>query len=131
MLAIIQTSMLSLRRDKPALALCFVVPVAFFTIFAVIFGGRKDTMPRVNVIVVDEDQSQASKSIVQGLKAEGSLRVRLHPDPAKKGDQPADYTAAQAEAAIKSGEVSTALIVPKGLIPRDGQPAARYACCLY
>jgi len=113
MLAIIRTSLLSLRRDRPALALSFLVPIAFFTIFAVIFGGRKDTTPRINVIVVDEDQSQASQALLKGLAAEGSLRVKMHSD-AKKGEQLADYTAATAEAAVKDGDVSTALIVPKG-----------------
>jgi len=113
MLAIIRTSLLSLRRDRPALALSFLVPIAFFTIFAVIFGGRKDTTPRVSVIVVDEDHSQASQSLLKGLAAEGSLHVKMHPD-AKKGEQPADYTAATAEAAVKSGDVSTALIIHKG-----------------
>jgi ABC-2 type transport system permease protein len=114
MLAIIRTSLLSLRRDRPALALSFLVPIAFFTIFAVIFGSRKDTMPRINVIVVDEDQSQASQALLKGLAAEGSLRVKLHPDATKKGEQSANYTAATAEAAVKGGEVSTALIIHKG-----------------
>jgi hypothetical protein len=53
----------SLRRDRAAqgLALSFILPIVFFSIFAVIFGGRRDTTPKVSVIVVDEDHSRASR----------------------------------------------------------------------
>ncbi len=49
MLAIIRTAMVSLRRDRAALALSFILPVVFFSIFAVIFGGRRDSTPKVTV----------------------------------------------------------------------------------
>ena len=38
--AIIRTALVSLKRDRGALALSFLLPVVFFSIFAVIFGGR-------------------------------------------------------------------------------------------
>ena len=63
---IIRTAMVSLRRDRAALALSFILPIAFFSIFAVIFGGRRDTVPKITVIVVDEDQSRASQQLVKG-----------------------------------------------------------------
>ena len=59
--SIIRTALVSLRRDRAALALSFILPVAFFSIFAVIFGGRRDTVPKVSVILVDRDQSEASR----------------------------------------------------------------------
>ena len=40
--AIVRTALVSLRRDRGALALSFILPVVFFSIFAVIFGGRRD-----------------------------------------------------------------------------------------
>ena len=46
MFAIVRTAMVSLRRDRGALALSFILPVVFFSIFAVIFGGRRDTTPK-------------------------------------------------------------------------------------
>ena len=42
--------MVSLKRDRGALVLSFILPVVFFSIFAVIFGGRRDTTPKVKVI---------------------------------------------------------------------------------
>ena len=113
--SIIRTALVSLRRDRAALALSFILPVAFFSIFAVIFGGRRDTVPKVSVILVDQDQSEASRQLVKALEGDGSLNVRTKPPAKTKGaEPPADYTAATAEAAVKAGDVSVALIVPRG-----------------
>ena len=114
MFAIIQTAIASLRRDKAALALAFILPIGFFTIFAVIFGSMHDTVPRVRVIVVDEDNSEASRSLVSALEREDTLIVRTHPDAAKNAPTPPNSTAASAEAAVKAGDVSVALIIPSG-----------------
>lgn len=110
--AIVRTALTALRRDRGALALSFILPVAFFTIFAVIFGGRRDITPRISVIVVDEDHSQASQRVVNGLSQE-SLSVKTRPAPKRNVEQP-EYTAATAEAAVKAGVAPVALIIPKG-----------------
>jgi len=111
---IIRTAMVSLRRDRAALALSFILPITFFSIFAVIFGGRRDTAPKITVIVVDEDRSHASQRLVQGLEREGSLVIRTRPGSNNKAVQPQEYTAATAEAAVKAGDAPVALIVPHG-----------------
>ncbi|MGH9604210.1 MAG: ABC transporter permease [Terracidiphilus sp.] len=112
--SIARTAVTALRRDRASLALSFVLPVAFFSIFAVIFGGQRDTTPKVTVVLVDQDQSQNSKLLVKALEREGSLTVMTHPKSETKGATPADYTAATAEAAVKNGDAPIALIVPKG-----------------
>lgn len=114
-LALLRTSFRALRRDRAAFVLSFVLPVAFFTIFGAIFGGQKmNTVPRENVIVVDEDGSPASKLLVQGLEREPSLNAFTHPW-RKQGEPVApDYTAATAETAVRNGEDPAALIIPKG-----------------
>jgi len=56
---IVRTAILALRRDRGSMVLSFVVPIAFFSLFAIIFGGQHSTVPKIKVIVVDEDQSQA------------------------------------------------------------------------
>jgi ABC-2 type transport system permease protein len=113
MFAIIRTAMVSLRRDKGALSLSFVLPVVFFTIFATIFGGRHDSTPKIHVLVVDEDHSRASGRLVQGLKQEGSLVVATRPEPIKKVEQP-EYTATTVEKAVKEGVAPIAVIIPHG-----------------
>jgi ABC-2 type transport system permease protein len=109
-----RTALLALRRDRGALVLSFVLPLAFFSIFAVIFGKQNDATPKVKVIVVDEDQSEASRDLVNALKGETSLVVKTAPAPKNKNAPPSDYTAATAEAAVKAGDAPVALIVPRG-----------------
>ena len=111
--AIVRTAIVSLRRDRGALALSFILPVVFFSIFAVIFGGRRNTTPKVTLLVVDEDHSRVSGRLVQGLQEEGSLVVETRPAPVKGTEQP-EYTAATAEAAVKTGTAPVAVIIPRG-----------------
>ena len=73
-LPIVRTALLALRRDRAAFALSFVLPVAFFSIFAAIFGSHRDTMPTIKVIVVDQDQSEASRQLVKALQR-GEFRL--------------------------------------------------------
>ena len=110
---IVRSAFVSLKRDRAALALSFILPVVFFSIFATIFGGRGTSARKVKVIVADEDRSRASELLVKGLQGEGSLAVRTRPDAVKGVEQP-EYTGAGAEAAIKAGTASVALVIPKG-----------------
>jgi ABC-2 type transport system permease protein len=113
MFAIIRAAFVSLRRDRGALALSFALPVVFFSIFAVIFGGRRDTTPKVHMLLVDEDHSPVSLRLVQGLQQESSLIVKTRPDPVKGVVQP-EYKAATAEAAVKDGIAPVAVVIPHG-----------------
>jgi ABC-2 type transport system permease protein len=79
----------------------------------VIFGGRRSAAAKINVIVVDQDRSQASQRLIEGLKGEGSLAVATRPEP-KKGVAQPDYSDVTAEAAVKAGAAPVALIVPRG-----------------
>ncbi len=105
----------ALRRDRGALILSFILPVAFFSIFAVVFGPMSgNSTPRVNVLVVDEDRSATSERLVRGLRQESSLVAATHPE-AKAGEPPPpEYTAATAEAAVKRGTAPVALVIPAG-----------------
>jgi ABC-2 type transport system permease protein len=111
--AIVRTALVSLRRDRGALALSFILPVIFFSIFAVIFGGRRSTTPKVSILVVDEDHSRASQRLVQGLQQEGSLVVKTRSAPVK-GVEQSEYTATTAEALVKQGVAPVAVIIPHG-----------------
>jgi len=111
---IARIALISLRRDRFALALSFLLPIIFFAVFAMIFSGRGDTTPRISIIIVDQDQSQASKQLVQALTNDDSLSVATHPPSKDKASALPDYTAASAEAAVKAGQVPVALIIPTG-----------------
>jgi ABC-2 type transport system permease protein len=114
-ISVIRTALIGLRRDRAALALSFILPISFFTIFAVIFGGQKNSTPKVSVILVDEDRSPASADLARGLERESSLVVMTRPKPeSKNAAPPPEYTAATAEAAVKAGDAPVALIIPAG-----------------
>lgn len=105
----------TLRRDRGAMVLAFVLPVAFFTIFAAIFGGMgSDGTPRVKIALVDSDHSEVSQRLVRGLQQETSLDVRIAPAERSGKGSPAPYTVASAEAAVKAGDVPAALLIPAG-----------------
>jgi ABC-2 type transport system permease protein len=111
--AIVRTAMVSLRRDRGALALSFILPITFFSIFAVIFGGQRSGTPKVRLLIADQDHSPVSRRLIEGLRHEGSLVVKIRPDPIKEVEQP-EYSAATAEAAVKTGAAPVALIIPHG-----------------
>ena len=112
-LAVAKNRLMNLKRDRAAFVLAFVLPVAFFTIFASIFAGSGKALTRkIPVAIVDEDGSDVSRRFVAGLQAEAGLSVGLKP-----GDENAPgplYTAAQAEEAVRKGDVPVALVIPKG-----------------
>ncbi len=110
-----RTALIGLRRDRAALALSFILPISFFTIFAVIFGGQHDSTPKIKVILVDEDQSRASLDLARGLEREDSLVIQTRPSSKSKTAAPLpEYTATSAEAAVKAGDAPVALVIPKG-----------------
>lgn len=112
---IVQTGFRVLRRDRGALILSFILPIAFFTIFGIVFGGMRNTAtPRVSVLVVDEDHSETSERLVRGLQQEASLVASTRPETKKGEPVPPEYTAATAAAAVKNGIAPAALIIPRG-----------------
>ena len=113
--SIARTAIVAMRRDRASLALSFVLPIAFFSIFATVFGGSRNSTPKIHLIVVDEDKSETSGRLLMSLEADSSLVVATRPAGKHKGDPPEpEYTAEAAEAAVKAGDFPVALIVPKG-----------------
>lgn len=104
-----------LRRDRAALLLTFAVPIVFFTIFALIFGGQRSSGTRkVRVLLVDEDASARSERLVAALAAESALDLRRAPE-AKKGEAaPPPYDRSRAEQAVRDGDAPLALVIPRG-----------------
>ena len=106
-----------LRRDRVVWLLTFVVPIAFFSIFAVIFnsGGRGGT-PTVRVAVVDEDGSEFSKKLSATLAKQKSLRVTTRQESKDVNEESAPpLTRAEAEQLVRTGKVAAAIILPKDL----------------
>ena len=78
-LSIVRTGFMNLRRDRGALTLSFIVPIAFFSIFAGIFGSRNGGTDPIRIAVVDEDHTELSKRLVEALQTERGLRAETGP----------------------------------------------------
>jgi ABC-2 type transport system permease protein len=110
---LLKSSWLNLRRDYVALALTFVLPIAFFSIFAMIFAnmaGGGSAMSNVDVAVVDEDDSEISRRLVEAIDEDPALDVR--PPPA--GEPENTYDREQARELVRDGTVRVAIIIPQG-----------------
>lgn len=117
---LMRVSWTNLKRDRVAQALTFLLPIIFFSIFASVFGNQgRDSTARIRVAVVDEDGSELSRRIVQGLQQEKSLRVRTT---AGADGQGPTLDRAAAEKLVRNGDLPVAVVLPKGL----GESAAAF-----
>ncbi|MDX1502394.1 MAG: hypothetical protein R3325_08510, partial [Thermoanaerobaculia bacterium] len=101
---------LNLLRDRPALALTFLMPLFFFSIFALVFGemDRQGPAP-VAVAVVYEapaDRAGVGGRLEELLAAEEGIELR-----------PARGRAGAVEE-IRAGRLTAAVLVPAGLTAR-------------
>jgi ABC-2 type transport system permease protein len=110
---LIRIAWTNLRRDRVAQALTFLLPIVFFSIFASVFGGRTDDQTaRIGIAAVDEDGSELSRRIIEGLGKEKGLRVRTTAT-AEAGSPALDRAAA--EQLVRAGDVPVAVVIPRGL----------------
>jgi ABC-2 type transport system permease protein len=112
---LMQIAWINLRRDRVAQALTFVLPVIFFSIFALVFGGRGGTpTPRIRAAVVDDDRSAFSERLLAALRAEPSLRIQTAAsENGRTAGAPLDRPAA--ERLVRNGDVPVAIVLPSGL----------------
>lgn len=114
---LIGNSWKQLRRDRGAQVLAFVVPIAFFSIFAVIFGPKGSSVTgtsRVPVAIVDESDTDRSRALVAALVADSGLRVQTRTAPREhQAAQP--LTRALARELVRTGGVPAALVLPAGI----------------
>jgi len=110
---LLRISWTNLKRDRVAQALTFLLPILFFSIFASVFGNQgASSTARIRIAVVDEDGSELSRRIVEGLKGERALRVRTTADVDGKG---ALLDRAAAQKLVREGDLPVAVILPKGM----------------
>ena len=111
-LTLLRIAWLKLKRDRVALLMSFVLPIAFFSVFAVIFGGLAggDGMPKVKLVVADEDGGDAARRIVDAVIAEPSFT-----GPEREQEQPVEVPDSEAaKALVEAGDADIGLVVPAG-----------------
>ena len=111
---LLRISRTNLLRDRVALAMVFVLPIMFFSIFANVFGRTDmNRMSKISVAIADEDRSPQSMALVAALRADPGLNVRDSSN-ARTGPR-APYDRALAERLVRAGEFPVALVLPHGL----------------
>ena len=97
----------TLKRDRVALFLTFILPIVFFSIFAWIFGnmggGDSGELRTLDVIAVDLDQSKVSAKLIAALAAQDALDVTT--DATDRDD---------AVLRVRQGEADAAVVIPDG-----------------
>jgi ABC-2 type transport system permease protein len=112
MLTLLGIGWTNLKRDRVAQALTFLLPIIFFSIFASVFGGQGgDQTSRIPIAVVDEDRSELSARIVDGLQKEAGLRVRT--TAGATDGPPLDRPGG--ERLVRAGDVPVVVVLPRGL----------------
>src|SRR5215471_14198602 len=101
---IVKINFLNLRRDKAAFALTFILPIVFFSIFAMIFGrmDRDVSDNKIKIAVVDLDQTDKTRSLIAAMHKEEPLDVTPAND------------AAAARNEVHNGKFAAAVIVLEG-----------------
>lgn len=99
-------------RNKPAVALTFLVPIAMIAIFGQVFGiNRKDSGPAgLRLAVVAASPSAATQKLVDALKAEKAFRVVTTYTNPDKSTRP--LTEADARQLIRDRALRYAIIIP-------------------
>jgi len=121
---VVRVGLLRMWHGRTELLLTFVVPVAFFTIFAFIFDEQVGLgkSPKVNLALVDEDRTELSRSLLAGLAEQETLRVLASDE---TGSLAFD-TREPARDLVLAGGLPLAVVVPAGwtasLSSPDGDP---------
>ena len=121
MTTLLRTGWLNFKRDRVALGLTFVLPIIFFSIFAMIFGGMSTggssgggSSAGMKVIVVDEDQTELSQRFAESIDEQEGLRVYFTPIPTEENPEPSPSTRETARGTVRAGNVAAAIIIPEG-----------------
>ncbi len=111
-LATLRVMLLSVVRDRGALAMAFILPPAIFVIFAAIFAGASGDELRLRVAYGTTLSSPSADRFEAALRAETSMRIsagRLGTEDAVRG-------------AVKSGAADVGLIVRGDLTELGSSP---------
>lgn len=105
---VMQISLRRLLHSRSELSLTFGVPIVFFSIFALIFGSGigSGKTPRIDVVVVDEMETAASRAVIESLSEQAGLRFVHGPE------QGLDRVAGQA--LVRQGTASMAIVLKPG-----------------
>lgn len=119
-LTLLRKDFFNFIRDKSAVSLTFLVPIALIYIFGLVFGlNRKaESGPKgIWVAVVNQSENPAAQKLVDALKAESAFRILTTRTLADKTVQP--LTEADLRPMMRDNQFRFAVVLPSDLIRRD------------
>ncbi len=111
---VVRVGLLRMWHGRTEILLTFVVPIVFFTIFAFIFDEQigLGKSPKVNLALVDEDDTELSREFVSALAEWESLRIWA---PVEHEDGLFVFSSVEpAKDLVLAGTLPLAVIVPEG-----------------
>ena len=100
--ALVRKDVLTFLRDRRALLVSVLTPIAIAGFFGFLFAGDNGAaVSRLAVAVVDEDASTLSRAVVADLTADAALAIE-------------STDLATARESVRSGKLSAAIVLPKG-----------------
>ena len=111
---VVRVGLLRMWHGRTEILLTFVVPIVFFTVFALIFDEQigLGKSPQVDLALVDEDRTELSRELVSALAEQQSLRIYA---PAEIEGRPYLFGSIDpARELVLSGSVPLAVVIPDG-----------------
>ena len=89
--------------DRRAVIMAFAMPIAIGSFFGFLFSGQRsgDEVAKIPILMVDQDGSTISKSIVSGIAADKNLSATTVP-------------LEQARDSVRRGAATVAIVIPMG-----------------
>ncbi len=106
---VFRTGVLNLLHSRVDILLTFLVPIAFFTVFTLIFDRGVGTTRELPIVIADEDGSGAGRELGRRLGEQAGLRLHW-----PGGEPGAPVTREAAEHAIRGGFAKAAIVIPPG-----------------
>lgn len=123
---IVRISALRLWHNKAELVLTFVVPLVFFSIFALIFGSRERSgeTATIKVAVADMIKNADSQKIIEELQANGTLRFVDADSQVLKDGELKLLDPKVCERLVREGGASVAIVLEESKKEKESQESA-------
>jgi ABC-2 type transport system permease protein len=110
LVALVRKDLQMFFSDRRSVIMSFAVPIAIGSFFGSIFSGptRNSEPAKIPIVVVNQDQSVISTSIVDGLKSDKYFKLTTTDEKTAR-DQ------------VRRGRTSVAIVIPKGFGDAAGQ----------
>jgi ABC-2 type transport system permease protein len=97
-------------QDKRAVTMSFVAPIVIGSFFGYIFGSATTDRPpsKIDVAVVNQDDSEVSRKVIAALTADAALDVRTR-------------NLDKARESVRGGKITVAVVIPPGFAERAGK----------